>query len=118
MTEDFNNALKWAMSELQGSSALSLERTRPYDGQPHTDKGERGKQLVEGLTIRDIADCIVRGFLDCGGIDREVPVHDDIYSIDLEDIDPGAVIQNACCHIERYMGIFPNIKGQEKSVVK
>ena len=109
MSEEFNKTLEWAFYEIQGSSGLSLDRSRPYDGQAHTDNGERGKQLVEGLTMRDVADCIVRGFLDCGGIDRECPIHDDIYSLDLDNIDPGAVIQNACCHIERYMGIFPNV---------
>lgn len=111
---EFNQALKWAFSEIQGSSALSLDRNRPYDGQPHTDIGERGKTLVEGLTMRDVADCVVLGFLACGGIDREVPVHDDIYSIDLEKIDPGAVIQNAVCNIEKMMGIFPNVPKLEK----
>lgn len=25
-------------------------RDRPYDGQPQTDEGERGRTLVEGLT--------------------------------------------------------------------
>ena len=103
------NLLNWAMSEIQGSSALSLERDRPYDGQPHTDQGERGKQLVTGLTMRDIADCFVKGFLDAAGIDRELPIHDDIYTVDLSQIDPGAVIQNAMCHIEKYMGIYPNV---------
>lgn len=107
--EGFNQMLKWAFFEIQGSSGLSLERDRPYDGQPHTDQGERGKQIVEGLTMRDIADCIVKGFLDCGDIDRECPIHDDIYTIDLNEIDPGALIQNAVCHIERMMGIFPNL---------
>ena len=117
--EGFNQTLEWAIFELQGSSGLSLERNRPYDGQPHTDQGERGKQIVKGLTMRDIADCIVRGFLTCGHIDREVPIHDDIYTIDLNDIDPGAVIKNAICHIERYMGIFPNLppKLQENNEV-
>jgi hypothetical protein len=38
-------------------------RDRPYDGQPHTDQGERGKTLVNGLTIRDVIDCVVMGFL-------------------------------------------------------
>lgn len=108
--EGFNTMLKWAFFEIQGSSGLSLDRKRPYDGQPHTSQGERGKKSVEGLTMRDIADCIVRGFLTCGGIERKLPIHDDIYSIDLSNIDPGAVIQNAMCNVEKMMGIYPNIK--------
>jgi hypothetical protein len=109
--EEFNKMMKWAMAEIQGSSAYSLERDRPYDGQPHTDQGERGKQLVAGLTMRDVADCMVLGFLDAAGIERERPIRDDIYTIDLPDIDPGAVIQNALCHIEKMMGIYPNVPG-------
>ncbi len=107
--EGFNQMMKWAMSEIQGSSALSLARDRPYDGQPHTDQGERGKQLVEGLTMRDVADCMVLGFLDAAGMQREWPIRDDLYTIDLLNIDPGAVIQNATCHIEKMMGIYPNV---------
>lgn len=53
---------------------------------------------------------MVRGFLDAAEIEKEVPIHDDIYHIDLEDIDPGAVIQNAMCHIEKMMGIYPNMR--------
>ena len=106
---EFNQMLKWAFTEIQGSSALSLERNRPYDAQPHTDQGVRGKQLVYGLTMRDIADCMVLGFLDAAGIQRELPIHDDIYTIDLDNIDPGAVIQNAMCHVEKMMGIYPNV---------
>jgi len=105
---DFGEFLSWAMADAQGSSAFSLERDRPYDGQPHTDAGIRGKQLVEGLTMRDVSDCMVRGFLDAGGIERENPIRSDIYSIDLSELDPGAVIQNATCHIEKMMGIYPN----------
>jgi len=109
MNNDFINELKWALTEIQGSSALSLDQNRPYDGQPHTDQGERGKQIVSGLTMRDISDCIVMGFLDCAGIHRKCPIHDDIYNINLDEIDPGAVIQSTLCWIEKKMGIFPNV---------
>ena len=105
---EFNQMLQWAFTEIQGSSALSLERDRPYDGQPHTDQGERGKQEVKGLTLRDIADCIVLGFLDAGGIERECPIRDDVYTIE-RDLDYVAVIQNAICHVEKMMGIYPNV---------
>lgn len=36
------------------------------------------------------------------------PIHDDIYKIDMN-IDPGAVIKNALCYVEKMMGIFPNV---------
>lgn len=41
----------------------SCDRSRPYDGQPHTSQGKRGMTLVSGLTIRDVLDCAVIGFL-------------------------------------------------------
>lgn len=34
----------------------TLDRDRPYLGQPHTFTGERGKQEVFGVTMRDIRD--------------------------------------------------------------
>ena len=109
MDNEFNNLLRWAFADIQGSSAYSLHRNRAYDGQPHTDQGERGQQIVRGLTMRDISDAIVLGFLDAGGVKRECPIHDDIYRLDLNELDPGAIIQNALCHIERMMGIYPNV---------
>ena len=110
--EDFGKELEFIMKEAQGSSGFSMERDRPYDGQPHTDDGIRGKTVVEGLTMRDVADCIVLGFLSSTGIEMPSnPIHDDMYKINLENIDPGAVIQNALCHIEKMMGIYPNVPG-------
>lgn len=102
--------IKWAMSDGQGSTAYSIDRDRAYDGQEHTDSGKRGKTKVEGLTMRDVADCIVKSFLACGNIERERPIYDDVYSIeDLNEIDPIAVVQNTMCNIEKMMGIFPNV---------
>ena len=103
------DTIKWAMSDTQGSTAYTMDRDRPYDGQSWTDQGKRGETLVEGLTMRDVADCIVKGLLSCGGVNREVPIYDDVYGIDLNEIDPIAVVQKATCNIEKMMGIFPNI---------
>lgn len=110
---DFNKELEFAFKEIQGSSGWSMDRNRPYDGQPHTDNGERGKTIVEGLTMRDIADCIVRGFLAAGGIQKENPIHDDLYLLDCQ-FSPGAVIRNAMCEVEKMMGIYPNVKREEE----
>lgn len=101
--------------EAKETQALIARTKRPYTGQLHTATGERGKQLVEGLTIRDIYDCIVKAFLDASGNetlfekgrDGEYD-ENDVYKVP-EDIDPIAVVQNACCNIERLMGIFPNV---------
>ena len=106
---EFNQQLKWAFADIQGSTAYSMDRNRPYDGQEHTDSGERGKEEVKGLTMRDIADCIVMGLLAVGGVKRECPIWDDVYGLELDDIDPIAVVQNAMCNVEKMMGIFPNI---------
>lgn len=94
-------------------------RDRPYDGQSHTDAGLRGKTLVEGLTMRDIADCYYRAILHSSG-DTELNKladSDDIeqikrtiwHDVNWTAIDPVAVQQNLTCNIEKMMGIFPNV---------
>lgn len=69
---------------------------RPYDGQSHTHFGGRGKTVVKGLTMRDIADCIEEG-------QRQATRPGD--RIDYDEL---AVIQNALCAVEKKMGIYPN----------
>ena len=85
-----------------------MDRNRPYDGQSHTDEGERGKTFVEGLTMRDVADCMVIGFLEASGSYPENPTKNDMYAVS-ELPSPGAAIQCAMCNVEKMMGIFPNI---------
>ena len=112
--DEFSKAMKWGFSEIQGTNAYSMDRNRPYDGQPHTGLGKRGGTHVEGLTMRDVSDCIVKAFLECGGIYRENPIWDDVYSIE-EDLDYIAVAQCALCNIEKMMGIYPNVPELEIS---
>lgn len=85
--------------------------TRPYDGQPHTDEGERGKTLVAGLTFRDVCDCFRIGWFHAQGrsalLESPDVSENDIY--DGPDVDPIAVMQNMACEMERRMGIFPNV---------
>ena len=92
-----------------------MDRNRPYDGQPHTDDGERGKTLVEGLTMRDVVDCIVIGFLEASGSYPDNPTYDDMYKVTGYP-SPGAIIQCAMCNVEKLMGIFPNIQQTEAAV--
>ena len=54
--DEFFNQIEKGFADCQGDSAFRMDRDRPYNGQPHTDCGERGKTLVEGLTMRDISD--------------------------------------------------------------
>ncbi len=91
-----------------------LDRNRPYQCQ----QPRRHQVLVEGLTMRDVADCFARGILLCTGIDQPelydkvmdgTCCHDDLYKVDFEKIDPVAALQNAGCEIEKMMGIYPNV---------
>lgn len=107
--DDFNFMMEKAFVDCQGDSAFRMDRDRPYNGQPHTGQGERGKTVVKGLTMRDISDCMVRGLIDASGLQIENPIHDDIYKIDEKNIDFGAVIQNTLCWVEKYMNIYPNV---------
>jgi len=77
--------------------AMQVHRERPYTGQSHTDFGSRGKTEVKGLTMRDVTDCIARGFAQA------------LRPGDKWDFDEHAMVQNALCNIEKMMGIFPNI---------
>lgn len=108
---------------IEAPSEPPSPRDRPYNGQSHTDTGIRGQTFVEGLTMRDITDCYKRAVAlsaghvapdayqeaDEGGLDF------DLYSIDISQLDPGAISQNLTCEIERMMGIFPNLPELEEA---
>lgn len=99
-----------------------MDRNREYIGQPHTDYGERGKTYVNGLTMRDICDCYVRGVILASG--HLVPEKykeaekgekanlnsDDLYGFNLDKVDPNAICQNMTCEIEKMMKIYPNVQ--------
>lgn len=134
-SDDFAEQFAFELWSVGGSSDYDNSRERPYNGQPHTDHGERGKVEVRGLTMRDVADCIVQGFLQSSGnlhlqkkafertrefigtehADNGTWRYSDLYKIDLGGIDPQAVIQNAMCQIEHYMGIYPNVPESARS---
>jgi hypothetical protein len=43
-----------AIDEMFPTDVLdTLDRNRPYNGQPLTDTGDRGKHEVKGITMRD-----------------------------------------------------------------
>src|SRR6056300_1253685 len=71
----------------------STDFNRPFLGQPHTLNGERGKQMVSGLRMRDIRDCLHKAKWKEAG----------------ELIDMEALAQNLLCEIEKAMGIYPNV---------
>jgi hypothetical protein len=106
------------LEALDETDAPMLRPDRPYDGQSWTDEGERGRELVVGLTMRDISDCIALGFLvACGRAalaDSGTATWGDVYdALNSEDLDPRVVAQDVTCRIEKRMGIFPNIPGRE-----
>lgn len=82
-----------SMRRLLGADRYGGSKDRPYDGQPWTADGTRGRAPVEGVTMRDVADCIARGAALAGDSIRD------------------AVIQSALCEIEKMMGTFPNVPG-------
>lgn len=105
-----NNTLNVLLESISPSSlAEHLDRNRPYSGQPHTDHGIRGAQLVSGLTMRDIADCFIRACYDSSGLPPE-QWPGSVYDLPWEDMDIIAVQQNLSCWIEKYMGIYPNLQ--------
>lgn len=107
--ESFMEELALELERLAPTSlAASLDRNRPYDGQPHTDTGNRGKTEIKGLTFRDLRDCFIRACYDSSGLPIEEwpgSVHD----LPWADMDIIAVSQNLSCNVEKYMGIYPNV---------
>lgn len=87
----------------------ALDRDRPYNGQPHTDLGERGKTELKGITFRDVRDCFVIAAFLASPQGYPEERRGSIYDLDLNDIDPIAWSQNLACELERRMGIFPNV---------
>lgn len=61
--EDFKEQFDFMLWSTHSNSDYRNDRERPYNGQIHTDDGQRGSQLVEGLTMRDIKDCLIRAML-------------------------------------------------------
>lgn len=68
--ENFRENLEFNLWSTQSSSDYRNDRERPYNGQPWTDDGKRGETKVEGLTMRDIKDCIIKGFLLSGATEE------------------------------------------------
>jgi hypothetical protein len=99
-------------------------RARPYDGQPNTDHGERGKTEIKGITFRDLRDCFIRACcLSAGGGcspkgdqlyeqadkgENALLAENDIFDLPWEQMDAVAIAQNLSCEVERIMGIYPN----------
>ncbi len=97
-----------AIEDYQGIGLSDvLNRKRPYNGQPWTGNGKRGRILIQGLTARDIRDCLVLAFYDSRP--PGLPAPTSLEALPLEQMSMEAISQNLLCWIERYMGIYPAI---------
>lgn len=90
------------------SLAAHLDPSRPYDGQPHTDTGERGKTEVRGITFRDLRDCFIRACYEASGLPIE-QWPGTVYDLPWDRMDILAVAGNLGNNVEKAMGIFPNV---------
>lgn len=106
---------------------LSMRRDRPYNGQPHTQTGDRGATEIKGITFRDLRDCFIRAVLLSTGADvidgvnmrpryeeaekgeNAALCENDIYGFNLDQLDPMAICHNLSLEVERAMGIYPNV---------
>lgn len=104
----------------------TTDPSRPFTGQPHTANGERGKTEVKGIRFRDLADCVVKAWVDAcppPGGDYDNPHYqelqrraddgtlnwNDLYELDISEMDPIALVKNVSCRVEKAMGIWPNL---------
>ena len=105
---NFNDWLNEELEHMFPTDILdTLDRSRPYNGQPWTMEGKRGEQVISGITMRDLRDCYIRA---CYASAPILPLRypKSIYELPWDKIDPIAVCQNMGVWIEKYMGIFPN----------
>ena len=130
MNNQIIKTISEALDHLGGD--INMRRDRPYSGQPHTDSGIRGSQLVVGLTMRDIKDAFIRAVIISHPTIKDETVKDiqpnrtlyeeakkgpnacicenDVYTLK-GNADMLAVGQNLTCELERLMGIYPNLPG-------
>jgi hypothetical protein len=109
---------------LMGLTDHTTDPDRPFTGQPHTENGQRGATEIKGIRLRDLADCIVKAWIDAashtiedenlqeeliGRADDGTLNYNDVYKIDCGDVDPLALMLSVCCRVEKAMGIFPNV---------
>jgi hypothetical protein len=111
------------ISDDMGWNDTSMERNRPYNGQPHTSTGIRGATEIRGVTFRDLRDSFIRAYCLSLGAESErnkafyreaeKGEHAALCENDLHQLDgtpdPMALCQNLSCELERLMGIFPNV---------
>lgn len=112
-------------------SDQTTDPDRPFTGQCHTDQGERGKTEVKGIRFRDLADCIIKAFIDSAGFTLDnydemrqrandgTLNYNDVDELDLSQMDPIALLQNICYRVEKAMDIYPNLsKGMVDKMIK
>lgn len=97
----------------------TINKQRPFTGQPHTHVGNRGKTEIKKIIYRDVFDAVVKAIALCAGdskmrerADNETLLIKDLYDIpeeNLRTIDPVAVAQSVCVEIEKRQGIYPNV---------
>lgn len=111
---------------ISGTLDHTTDPDRPFTGQPHTVTGNRGKTEVRGIRFRDLADCVVKAWIDAAvhtiedeALQDELRTraddgtlnYNDLYRLgDLNEVDPIALMQNVSCRVEKAMGIFPNFR--------
>lgn len=119
---DITNLMSAIDAEL-GLDNRDMHRDRAYTGQDHTFTGERGQFEVCNVSFRDLRDAFIRGtFMSAYNQSPEL-YHEanlgeegllsqnDLYTINLGEIDPYSIFTNMACEIEKMMGIYPNIPG-------
>jgi hypothetical protein len=85
-----------------------MERT-PISLPPMTQQSILQVDMTPDVFLPRRILCMVRGYLAAARIERDNPVWDDVFSIDLPHFDPMAMMQNAMCEVEKMMGIYPNV---------
>lgn len=120
-TDELEEFLCEILDSFPEEEKFTMDRDREFIGEYNSFWGERGKTFVNGMRIRDICDCILRGTLlanahnhkdfyeEASKGEKADLAPTDLYHASFHNVDPVAVIQNIMCEIEKMMGIYPNI---------
>lgn len=91
--ENFIGNLSFAIWSSDSSSDYRNDRERPYNGQPHTSDGKRGEQLVSGVTMRDLKDCLIKAMIESSPPKNETTLDDVIKCWDYSETEEGKPTQ-------------------------
>lgn len=81
------------------------EKLEEEEKLPRIYLSEQGNLYNDFHSLCESKDDYCDSYLDCSRVK-----YNDLYNMNMEDIDPVAAVQNMACHLERRLGIYPALQ--------